>query len=126
MLDFNYRALPRHCTFAHELMILTGVFVNIGNTIDIKGSVTLNIQTRYSFLKTNTVFPSYFSHGLSSFNLRLTASIIFFHFRLYEKYVCKRVPGKQAVLVLHCDNTHVDEHMMVEPGLVMIFAHGIE
>lgn len=46
--------------------------------------------------------------------------------RLYEKYVCKRVPGKQAVLVLHCDNTHVDEHMMVEPGLVMIFAHGIE
>ncbi|XP_072940359.1 E3 ubiquitin-protein ligase NRDP1 isoform X1 [Epargyreus clarus] len=46
--------------------------------------------------------------------------------RLYEKYVCKRVPGKQAVLVLQCDNTHVDEHMMVEPGLVMIFAHGIE
>lgn len=47
-------------------------------------------------------------------------------YRLYEKYVCKRVPGKQAVLVLQCDNTHVDEHMMVEPGLVMIFAHGIE
>ncbi|KAI8428677.1 hypothetical protein MSG28_007399 [Choristoneura fumiferana] len=46
--------------------------------------------------------------------------------RLYEKYVCKRVPGKQAVLVLQCDNTHVDEHMMTEPGLVMIFAHGIE
>ncbi|XP_022122730.2 E3 ubiquitin-protein ligase NRDP1 isoform X1 [Pieris rapae] len=46
--------------------------------------------------------------------------------RLYDKYVCKRVPGKQAVLVLHCDNTHVDEHMMIEPGLVMIFAHGIE
>lgn len=47
-------------------------------------------------------------------------------YRLYEKYVCKRVPGKQAVLVLQVDNTHVDEHMMVEPGLVMIFAHGIE
>ncbi|KOB74352.1 Early girl [Operophtera brumata] len=46
--------------------------------------------------------------------------------RQYEKYVCKRVPGKQAVLVLQCDNGHVDEHMMVEPGLVMIFAHGIE
>lgn len=46
--------------------------------------------------------------------------------RLYESYVCKRVPGKQAVLVLQCDNAHVDEHMMIEPGLVMIFAHGIE
>ncbi|XP_060535331.1 E3 ubiquitin-protein ligase NRDP1 [Cylas formicarius] len=46
--------------------------------------------------------------------------------RQYENYVCKRVPGKQAVLVLHCDNTHMGEDMMVEPGLVMIFAHGIE
>lgn len=34
--------------------------------------------------------------------------------------------GKQAVLVLHCDNLHMGEDMMVEPGLVMIFAHGVE
>lgn len=34
--------------------------------------------------------------------------------------------GKQAVLVLSCDNTHMTEEVMVEPGLVMIFAHGIE
>ncbi|XP_044760518.1 E3 ubiquitin-protein ligase NRDP1 isoform X1 [Coccinella septempunctata] len=46
--------------------------------------------------------------------------------RQYENYLCKRVPGKQAVLVLACDNTHMGEDMMVEPGLVMIFAHGIE
>ncbi|CAG9830505.1 unnamed protein product [Diabrotica balteata] len=46
--------------------------------------------------------------------------------RQYENYVCKRVPGKQAVLVLSCDNGHMGEDMMVEPGLVMIFAHGIE
>ncbi|XP_063240199.1 E3 ubiquitin-protein ligase NRDP1 isoform X2 [Bacillus rossius redtenbacheri] len=46
--------------------------------------------------------------------------------RQYENYVCKRVPGKQAVVVLHCDNTHMSDDMMVEPGLVMIFAHGIE
>ncbi|XP_017755208.1 PREDICTED: E3 ubiquitin-protein ligase NRDP1 isoform X2 [Eufriesea mexicana] len=46
--------------------------------------------------------------------------------RQYDNYVCKRIPGKQAVLVLHCDNTHMPEDMMVEPGLVMIFAHGIE
>lgn len=46
--------------------------------------------------------------------------------RQYENYVCKRVPGKQAVLVLHCDNLHMGEDMMVEPGLVMIFAHGVE
>ncbi|CAG9861948.1 unnamed protein product [Phyllotreta striolata] len=46
--------------------------------------------------------------------------------RQYENYICKRVPGKQAVLVLSCDNPHMGEDMMVEPGLVMIFAHGIE
>ncbi|GBP96192.1 E3 ubiquitin-protein ligase NRDP1 [Eumeta japonica] len=34
--------------------------------------------------------------------------------------------GKQAVLVLSCDNAHMSEDVMVEPGLVMIFAHGIE
>ncbi|XP_044732704.1 E3 ubiquitin-protein ligase NRDP1 [Chrysoperla carnea] len=46
--------------------------------------------------------------------------------RQYENYICKRVPGKQAVLVFPCDNTHMPEEMMIEPGLVMIFAHGIE
>lgn len=46
--------------------------------------------------------------------------------RQYENYVCKRVPGKQAVLVLSCDNGHMGGDMMMEPGLVMIFAHGIE
>lgn len=33
--------------------------------------------------------------------------------------------GKQAVLVLSCDNGHMAEDVMVEPGLVMIFAHGV-
>ncbi|GAB6032174.1 E3 ubiquitin-protein ligase NRDP1 [Chamberlinius hualienensis] len=46
--------------------------------------------------------------------------------RLYENYVCKRIPGKQAVVVMACDNGHVSDDMLVEPGLVMIFAHGIE
>ncbi|XP_063702053.1 E3 ubiquitin-protein ligase NRDP1 [Culicoides brevitarsis] len=46
--------------------------------------------------------------------------------RIYDNYVCRRIPGKQAVLVLHCDNTHMSDDVMVEPGLVMIFAHGIE
>ncbi|XP_015437832.1 PREDICTED: E3 ubiquitin-protein ligase NRDP1 isoform X2 [Dufourea novaeangliae] len=58
--------------------------------------------------------------GLSSLETRQNSR------RLYENYVCKRVPGKQAVLVLYCDNTHMPEDMMVPPGLVMIFAHGIE
>lgn len=44
----------------------------------------------------------------------------------YENYVCKRVPGKQAVVVLHCDNSHMLDDMITEPGLVLIFAHGIE
>lgn len=36
------------------------------------------------------------------------------------------VLGKQAVLVLSCENSHMSEEVMTEPGLVMIFAHGIE
>ncbi|CAG9760266.1 unnamed protein product [Ceutorhynchus assimilis] len=46
--------------------------------------------------------------------------------RQYENYVCKRVPGKQAVLVLQCDNPHMNDDLMNVPGLVMIFAHGVE
>jgi len=46
--------------------------------------------------------------------------------RIYDSYVCRRIPGKQAVIVLNCDNTHMSEDVMAAPGLVMIFAHGIE
>lgn len=46
--------------------------------------------------------------------------------RLYESYVCKRIPGKQAVVVMTCDNMHMNDDMLLDPGLVMIFAHGIE
>lgn len=46
--------------------------------------------------------------------------------RQYDNYVTKRVPGKQAVIVMNCDNQHVADDMILNPGLVMIFAHGIE
>lgn len=46
--------------------------------------------------------------------------------REYENYVCRRIPGKQAVLALACENPHMAEDLMTEPGLVMIFALGIE
>lgn len=73
---------------------------------------------------------SFFSLHIFSFTSLCILYIFTFEFsicfRLYENYVCKRVPGKQAVLVLRCDNKHIGENMMVEPGLVMIFAHGIE
>ncbi|GIX82677.1 hypothetical protein CDAR_295763 [Caerostris darwini] len=46
--------------------------------------------------------------------------------RYYENYVCKRIPGKQAVVVMAIDNPHMNDDMVLEPGLVMIFAHGIE
>lgn len=46
--------------------------------------------------------------------------------RYYELYVAKRIPGKQAVVVLACENQHMAEDMILEPGLVMIFAHGVE
>ncbi|XP_054168371.1 E3 ubiquitin-protein ligase NRDP1-like [Oppia nitens] len=46
--------------------------------------------------------------------------------RLYDNYVCRRIPGRQAVVVMSSDNQHMNEDMLLEPGLVMIFAHGIE
>ncbi|UYV74383.1 RNF41 [Cordylochernes scorpioides] len=46
--------------------------------------------------------------------------------RYYEGFVCKRIPGKQAVVVMACDNPHMSDDMLLNPGLVMIFAHGIE
>lgn len=44
----------------------------------------------------------------------------------YEQYVTRRIPGKQAVLVMYCENAHMGDVLIVEPGIVMIFAHGIE
>ena len=44
----------------------------------------------------------------------------------YINYVCKRVPNKQAVLILACDNRHMPSHLVVEPGAILIFAHGVE
>lgn len=46
--------------------------------------------------------------------------------RLYDNYVCRKIPGRQAVVVMASDNGHIAEDMLLDPGLVMIFAHGIE
>lgn len=46
--------------------------------------------------------------------------------RQYENYVAKRIPGKQAVVVMYCENQHMPDELIIEPGLVMIFAHGVE
>jgi len=44
----------------------------------------------------------------------------------YIDFVCKRVPNKQAVILLACDNRHMPSHLVVEPGVILIFAHGVE
>jgi len=46
--------------------------------------------------------------------------------RVYDSYVCRKIPSRQAVVVMACDNSHISEEMLLDPGLVMIFAHGIE
>jgi E3 ubiquitin-protein ligase NRDP1 len=46
--------------------------------------------------------------------------------RRYEQYVTKRVPGKQAIVIMALENEHMEESMIVSPGLVMIFAHGVD
>ena len=44
----------------------------------------------------------------------------------YEQYVTRRVPGRQAVVVLFLENQHMDSSFVRNPGLVLIFAHGID
>jgi len=46
--------------------------------------------------------------------------------RRYEQYIAKRVPGRQAIIIMASDNEHMGESMIVEPGIVMVFAHGVE
>jgi len=46
--------------------------------------------------------------------------------RRYEQYIARRIPGKQAVVVMACENRHMGDMMVLEPGIIMIFAHGIE
>ena len=59
-------------------------------------------------------------HGLSTLETRQINR------RRYEQFVTKRVPGKQAIVIMSCENEHMDESMISSPGMVMIFAHGIE
>ncbi|CAF5148185.1 unnamed protein product, partial [Rotaria socialis] len=44
----------------------------------------------------------------------------------YESYVCRRIIGEQAIVVLSCDNRHMNQSMISEPGIVMIFSHGVK
>ncbi len=32
--------------------------------------------------------------------------------RHYESFICKRIPSKQAVLVMACDNRHMESHLI--------------
>lgn len=44
----------------------------------------------------------------------------------YEQYVTKQVPGKQAVVIMASENEHMGDNMIVSPGMVIIFAHGVD
>ncbi|KAI0989072.1 hypothetical protein GJ496_005613 [Pomphorhynchus laevis] len=35
----------------------------------------------------------------------------------YESYICRRVPGRQAVVMMASDNRHMASHMVTEPGI---------
>lgn len=58
--------------------------------------------------------------GLATLEARQT------HRRCYKNYVAKRIPGQQAVVVMAYENRHMGRDMVQEPGLVMIFSHGVE
>lgn len=44
----------------------------------------------------------------------------------YGQYVTKHVPGKQAVVIMASENEHMGDNMIVSPGMVIIFTHGVE
>lgn len=44
----------------------------------------------------------------------------------YKDYVVRRIRGKQAILIMHFENRHMGEDLVMQPGIVIIFAHGIE
>ena len=54
----------------------------------------------------------------------VTAQLICAFVFLYAKYLFTL--GKQAVVVSAIENQHMPEDLIMEPGLVMIFAHGVE
>ena len=58
--------------------------------------------------------------GLSTLETRQTNR------RKYEHYIARRIPGKQAIVIMASENEHMGEVMIANPGVVMIFAHGIE
>ena len=43
----------------------------------------------------------------------------------FKQYVLRRVPGKQAVVVMACENEHMSNDMIFKPGFVMIFREGV-
>ena len=56
---------------------------------------------------------------------------ILVHLLIVVLVICKHLitrlfTGKQAVVVSAIENQHMPEDLIMEPGLVMIFAHGVE
>ncbi len=58
--------------------------------------------------------------GLSSLEIRQINREVF------DSYYCRKIPGHHAVVVMSSENQHMNSDMILEPGLIMIFAHGIE
>lgn len=44
----------------------------------------------------------------------------------YDQFMCRRIPGKQAVMVFACENQHMPDSMISQPGIIIIFAHGVD
>ena len=47
-------------------------------------------------------------------------------FATFTKNCFDMYVGRQAVLVMACENLHMSDDLVLDPGIVMIFAHGVE
>ena len=100
-------------------------FADFGDSSDESQARSLSFHC--NIVVTNKYFRimSLYTVVLFFFELHFSNLKVDLH-RQYEQYTARRIPGKQAVVVMACDNTHISDDMILEPGIVMIFAHGIE
>ena len=112
--DRKWEMKARICPFAQQIWLLSLLFGHFINT-------TAYHLDRYEPPSSTEEFNQWTCKGL--YEQWITKQE---RFSFKFQYVCRRVPNKQAVVVMACDNAHMSDDMILEPGLVMIFAHGIE
>lgn len=44
----------------------------------------------------------------------------------YSRFKARRLPEQQAVVIMQCENRHMDPSMTLHPGILVLLSHGVE